>query len=161
MGPICFGGILVSYEPEAGGRMIPASPPQHGGYPSRALGCVWGGCPHLARSPLKNTPLGPKEPERAAKPRAPGLVPSAGSLLPAGHGQMMCEAPSLAGSLFCSRGSSAVILALTPDNLVLSRTGRWFLGKRGGRGGVGVAGWCVSNEAGKERVRCLCSAQSK
>lgn len=64
-----------------------------------------------------------------AKPRAPGSVPSAGSLLPAGHGQMMCEAsreaPSLAGSLLCSRGSSAVILALTPDNLVLSRTGQW------------------------------------
>lgn len=71
---------------------------------------------------------GPKELERVAKPRAPGSVPSAGSLLPAGHGQMMCEAsweaPSLAGSLLCSRGSSAVISVLTPDNLVPSRTGR-------------------------------------
>lgn len=70
--------------------------------------------------------------------KSPGSVPSTSSLLPVGHGQMMCEAsreaPSLAGSLLCSRGSSAVILALTPDNLVLSWTGLWFLGKQGARG---------------------------
>lgn len=89
-----------------------------------------------------------------AKPRVPGSVPSAGSLLPAGHGQMMCEpsreAPSLAGSLLCSRGSSAVILALTPDNLVLSRRGQRFFSKAGGMEGVG-GGAC--SKVGKEGVR--------
>jgi len=102
--------------------------------------------------------MGPKEPERAAKPRAPGSVPSAGSLLPAGHGQMMCEArreaPSLAGSLLRSRGSSAVISALTPDNLVLSRRGRWVLGKQRGGGEGEVVSPARLGRKGCNALRC-------
>lgn len=139
-----WGGILTGQEPGGGCPQQPCS--STGAIPAVSQG----GFPQ-GEIPLKSKtqPTGLKEPELVAKPRAAGPVPSAGSLLPAGQGQMMCEAsreaPSLAGSLLCSRGSSAVILALTPDNLVLSRTGWWFLGKcRVGNG--------VSNEAGKERV---------
>lgn len=146
MDSICFGRILISETPGAG-RRIPA---------------VSQGGPHRVRTPLKKKKkkalTGLEGTGAGGQAKSPGLVPSTSSLLPVGHGQMMCEAsreaPSLAGSLLCSRGSSAVILALTPDNLVLSRTGPWFLGKQGAGGHVSQRGW-----EGKSAAPC--DAQSK